>query len=287
LKKHRLTQLPVSILQQDQKDCGIACLLSVIRYYGGDTDVEQLRRLSGTSVTGTTLLGLYQAAQAMGFDAEGCEADITALLAHTKPCILHVTLEGGLQHYVVYYGSTNYKGTTRITLADPAKGIVHITPEELLHIWLSKVCLVLTPNEGFVKRDIAVKAQRRWLLLLVHPDFSLLGIAALLGIAMAALGLTMALFSQRLIDEFLPSKQYHKLFTGIALVFLLLVAKEVLAALRSHLLIRQSKTLTYALFSRFFLACCSYPKHFLKPEKPANLLHDSMIPYAYNGYLHK
>ncbi|MDV3712261.1 hypothetical protein CMU41_10580, partial [Elizabethkingia anophelis] len=45
-------------LQKDQADCGIGCLLSLIRYYGGNATVESLREKSGTSKQGTTLLGL-------------------------------------------------------------------------------------------------------------------------------------------------------------------------------------------------------------------------------------
>ena len=62
------------VLQQDQSDCGIASLLSVIKYYGGNSDLETIRKLSGTNIPGTTLLGLYQAASSLGFKAEGCEA---------------------------------------------------------------------------------------------------------------------------------------------------------------------------------------------------------------------
>ena len=54
--------------QTEQSDCGIACLRSIIRYYGSDTSLEDLRQLSGTSPQGTTMLGLYQAAQHHGFD---------------------------------------------------------------------------------------------------------------------------------------------------------------------------------------------------------------------------
>ena len=50
------------VRQQDQSDCGVACLASIIRYYGGQANLERLRELSGTSRQGTTLLGLYQAA---------------------------------------------------------------------------------------------------------------------------------------------------------------------------------------------------------------------------------
>jgi ATP-binding cassette subfamily B protein len=67
------------VLQHDETDCGAACLLSLIRYYGGDSSLAYLREISGTSMQGTTLLGLYQAAGKMGFKADGCEADIDAL----------------------------------------------------------------------------------------------------------------------------------------------------------------------------------------------------------------
>lgn len=59
------------VMQHDQTDCGVACLLSLIRYYGGDCTLEKLRELSGTNTEGTSLLGLYQAAGQTGFTAEG------------------------------------------------------------------------------------------------------------------------------------------------------------------------------------------------------------------------
>ena len=47
------------IHQKDQSDCGVACLASVIQFYGGEQKLEHVRELSGTTKTGTTLLGLY------------------------------------------------------------------------------------------------------------------------------------------------------------------------------------------------------------------------------------
>ena len=143
---------PSVIQQQDQKDCGVACLLSLIRYYGGYNDFENLHRLSGATITGTTMLGLYQAARATGFDAEGCEADMEALLAHPSPCILHLLLENKLQHYVVYFGKKENNGKLQLIIGDPAKGMVYMTPAKLEIIWQSKACLVLTPNENFQKK---------------------------------------------------------------------------------------------------------------------------------------
>ena len=63
------------VLQQGASDCGVACLLSIIRFYGGDSTLEHLRELSGTSIQGTSLLGLQQAATKLGFQAEAFEVE--------------------------------------------------------------------------------------------------------------------------------------------------------------------------------------------------------------------
>jgi ABC-type bacteriocin/lantibiotic exporter with double-glycine peptidase domain len=268
----------IIVTQQDQKDCGVACLLSIIRYYGGDYDFERLRRLSGTSITGTTLLGLYQAAQATGFDAQGCEADIEALLAHPSPCILHVLLEKNLQHYVVFFGKKETNGKLLLIIGDPAKGMMYITPDKLERIWQSKACLVLTPNETFQKKKDINRSKKQWFQELVKPDIPLLLIAAAIGIAISALGLTMAIFSQRLIDDFLPNKLHNKLYTGIGFVFLLLITKESLGVIRTQLLLRQSKEFNLRIVKDFFSRLLYLPKPFFDTRKIGELtarLHDT------------
>ena len=111
------------VLQHDQSDCGVACLLSVIQYYKGSNTLEKLRELSGTTKQGTTLLGLYQTANTIGFTAQGNEADIQAVIDHKEPLLLHVVIEEKLQHYVVCYGFEN----NQFVIGDPGKGIVLYT----------------------------------------------------------------------------------------------------------------------------------------------------------------
>ncbi|MBK7636271.1 MAG: hypothetical protein IPJ13_19895 [Saprospiraceae bacterium] len=52
--------------QQDQSDCGVACLLMALKYHGGSASMERLREVSGTTKTGTTLLGLIQGGAQVG-----------------------------------------------------------------------------------------------------------------------------------------------------------------------------------------------------------------------------
>lgn len=257
------------IPQQDQSDCGVACLLTITKYYGGYNTFENIRRLSGTNVNGTTLLGLYQAAMKLGFTADGCEADIEAIIKHNQPCILHLTLKNSLQHYVVYYG-INQKDNTLI-IGDPAKGIVHLSKEYINNIWQSKTCLTLTPNHTFITEIEIKKKKIEWIKNLLKEDKSLLIIAAVLGVFMATLGLAMAIFSQRLIDEILPNRNFTKLNIGIILVFMLMIAKEGLSVLRQHLLLMQTKKFNSRIIDFFFSHLLQLPKSFFDTRKIGEL----------------
>ncbi len=264
---------PIFILQQDQTDCGVACLLSILKYYGGDDTLDNLRRLSGTNIQGTTLLGLKQAATSLGFDSDGCQADIEALIKHQQPCILHVITEQNSQHYIVCYGiarSGQVVGkdqSLKFLICDPAKCMMEVSQSELERIWQSKSCLVLTPNVHF-RKDNAIKLERkRWIIELLKKDFPLLSIAAALGIAISILGLVMALFSQRLVDDILPKRNFGKFNLGIALVFLLLLMREWLSFLRQFFLLNQSKLFNIRIIDFFYRHLVRLPKPFFDSRK--------------------
>jgi ATP-binding cassette, subfamily C, bacteriocin exporter len=256
------------ILQHDQSDCGVACLLSVIQYYQGTNTLEKLRELSGTTRQGTTLLGLYQVANKLGFKAQGNEADIQALIDHKQPLILHVVIEERLQHYVVCYGYE--KG--QFIIGDPAKGISDYTKEELSKIWQSKTCLTLSPKKDFVKAKTVKKSKKDWFLKLLKEDYQLLAISLVLGIVVAMLGMAMAIFSQKLIDDILPSQNSTKLITGIALLAFLLFVRVGFSSLREFFLIKQSKDFNNRIIDTFYKALLHLPKPFFDTRKIGELV---------------
>jgi len=257
------------VLQHDQSDCGVACLLSLIKYYQGSSSLEILRELSGTSKQGTTLLGLYQAANGLGFSAEGCQADIQALIDHKQPVILHVLIQQQLQHYVVCYSYTPEKG---FLIGDPAKGLYHVSAQELEAIWVSKTCLTLEPNEHFVKQDSLKNNQKKWFLNLLKDDYKLLWISVLLGVFVAGLGMAMAIFSQKLIDDILPSKNVSKLVTGVVLLSILLLARVGFMVLREYFLLKQSKDFNNRINKNFYQSLLNLPKPFFDTRKIGELV---------------
>lgn len=256
-------------LQLDQSDCGVACLMSIIQLYGGINSIEKLRELSGTNKQGTTMLGLYQVANKIGFTAEGCEADIQALIDHKQPVVLHVVIENKLQHYIVCY---NYDETKGFLIGDPGKGIYYLSETELDEIWVSKSCLTLEPNAQFIKETAVKNSQRKWFLNLLKEDYKLLWISVLLGIFVAGLGMAMSLFSQKLIDDILPSHNMNKLVSGIALLGVLLLARVGLAVLREFFLLQQSKDFNNRINNQFFDSLLHLPKPFFDTRKIGELV---------------
>ncbi len=255
-------------LQHDQSDCGVACLKSLVVFYGGNISLEKLREMSGTSKQGTSLLGLYQVANQIGFNAEGCEADIQALIKHNKPVILHVTINNSLQHYVVCY---EYKNGQFI-IGDPAKGIVYYSKEELEDVWTSKACLTLEPDESFQKAENVKAEKKAWFKNLLKEDYEILAVSIVVGMLISVLGMVMAVFSQKLIDEILPSKDLQKLILSIVLVAFLLVIRTGFVAIRQFLLIIQSKQFNNRIIHSFYNALLFLPKSFFDTRKIGELV---------------
>lgn len=256
------------VKQHDSSDCGVACLLSLVRYYGGDSTIQHLREISGTSQNGTTLLGLYQAAGKIGFKAEGAEAGgVSDLVDHGKPVILAVLLEGKYEHYIVCYGFEN----GRFILSDPAKAIEYYTSEELETIWTKK-CLLLEPTEAFVRKSDIRQRKRVWIRSLLREDSGILIASIVIGVVLSVLGMVMAVFSQKLVDEVLPAHDIQKLIVGLLLVFVLLQARVFIGALRSRLLITQSRDFNNRIIDFFYDRLLRLPKPFFDMRKIGDMV---------------
>lgn len=260
------------VRQQGQADCGVACLLSILRYYGGNASVEQLREISGTNLDGTSLLGLYQGAEKLGFSVEGFEVEsIEKLIAEVQsPTILQVLIDKRLSHYVVFYGLASDK--SKFMIGDPAKGIVEMSESELSEIWQSKMLLTLAPSEAFIKVAQDSKQKRNWLWKLIQEDTNLLIISTLLGVVLALMSLSTAIFSQKLIDKILPEQNVNQLILGFVLLSIVLLAKAGLGYLHNFFLIRQSKDFNSRLMDEFFTSLLFLPKSFFDTRKTGELV---------------
>ena len=261
------------LLQQDFSDCGPVCLQNILKGYKIDMPLELLREMSGTGSEGSSLLGLLQAAEELGFEAMGAKAEDPGNLAGIEhPCILHLTVDQAYYHYVIFYPPAPGKQQQdRFLIGDPAAGLQQWTKQQLEKMWESKTLLTLRPTDKLLARAASQRSRWSWLRTLVQKDLDLLYLAAFLGLIIAALNLSTAVFSQKLVDSILPKHQTSRLFAGAALLAVLLFARCAISWLRNSLLIRQSYQFNLHLTTHFFESLLYLPKTFFDSRKTGDL----------------
>ncbi len=255
--------------QLDQADCGIACLLSILRLHGSNASFERLRELSGTDKVGTTMLGLYHAGQQLGFEVEGLRADAPANLQElTTPAILHVLVDNRLDHYVVYYPGPG----PDYLIGDPGRGLQYVSAEELAATWVSRALLKLTPTDRLVSKATENKQKKQWLLALLDHDYSVLTVCAFLAIIAAVLNLATAFFYQKAIDELLPAGNPKRIAAGVGLLLLILLLRSIVTYGRGVLLNRQGFEFNNRLANVFYSSLLFLPQSFFDNRKTGELI---------------
>ncbi len=117
------------VRQQDASDCGAACLATVAKQYGLKVKIAKIREASGTDRYGTNIYGMINAAKYFGFNAKGVRGNQESIFEKFPlPCIAYVVVNEQSLHYIVIHKITKNK----LVIADPAKGIVKLSPEEFL-----------------------------------------------------------------------------------------------------------------------------------------------------------
>ena len=276
------------VKQHGNHSCGLACLSMIVNYHGGQILQEDLRAISGTTIQGTTLLGLYQAAEKINLKAEGCKGDIAALKKVTSPTILHVVknktdtnnpklsrsklkkivLEKTEEHFVVCFGYENGK----FKIGDPSWGVLDMKEEELDAIWVSKALLMVEPTDQFVRKAIEHKSKISFFKQALQDDYPVLSVAFILGLFVSILGLSTAVFSQKLIDELLPSKAFDKVVIGIGIFFILLLFRGFMDYLRSIFMARQTRDFNNRLIDKFYANILNLPKFFFDGTKTGEIV---------------
>lgn len=127
----------ITVIQDGIKECGAACLLSIIKYYGGNVSLERLLELTNTTKEGTNFYNIQQAANEIGLISKGYKVEnIDKLNSVEKPFISQI-VKNNYKHFVVVYKIRNDK----ITIMDPAKGMIKITKEEFDKIWTGYILI--------------------------------------------------------------------------------------------------------------------------------------------------
>ena len=205
------------VLQHNEEDCGAACVASIAKYYGHIFALNRIRDAVGTGSRGTTLLGLKQGAEFLGFKARGLKVSPEYLLKLQElplPIIIH--WQG--HHWVVLYGQRRRK----YIIADPAIGIRFLSEDEIVEGWKDWVTLIIEPDPLRILEEPEDSASGlRRFVKRVLPYRALLSEVTLCALVVGVLSLTFPFLIQFLTDDVLIRGD-SQLLTSVVLAVVLM-----------------------------------------------------------------
>ncbi len=249
------------VRQYDRVDCGPAVLLSILKYYGGDSNLVHIREITQTDVHGSSMLGLVNAARKCGFKAVGARGEYEDLLKEKMPCIAHIQLESGLLHYVVVYKIHKNK----VYIGDPGKGKYWLSREKFCDIWKSRSVILLTPERILIHNNQGSWLQ--WIYQYLFKQKSWIIQSTFLGITYTLFSLSATVFIQLLVDQFIPSKSVSIIFFTGLFLFFLFILKSLVGYIRGKILVVLNKRTNIDITSDFLHHIFSLPKAFFDSRK--------------------
>jgi len=247
----------------------------VSKYYGKHFTTEFLREKSFITREGVSLLGISDAAEAIGLRTMGVRVTFEQLLAEAPlPCIVH----WDQNHFVVVYKFKKGK----VHVADPAYGNLVYSEEEFKQHWLATVkdgeekgiCLLLQPTPEFYQESDE-KMNRtgfRFVLNYLKP-YKKLVVQLLLGFFIGSIILlVMPFLTQSVVDIGINNRDIGFIYLVLLAQLFLLIGKMSIEFIRSWILLHISTRINISIISDFLIKLMKLPLGFLDSKMIGDIL---------------
>ena len=264
--------------QPDSKDCGPTCLRIISKFYGKTISLQQIRQLSETTREGSSLLGLSDAAEELGFKSLGVQIDFKTLVEDVPlPCIVH----WNKVHFVVVY---KIDKTEKIYISDPSYGLITYTKDEFIKSWIGNnadekteegIALLLETTPAFYKNEFdneESKASFSFLskhLLKYKPLVLQLAIGLLAG---SLLSLIVPFLTQSIVDVGIQNQDLNFIYLVLLAQVMLFLGKMGIDVIRSWILLHLSTRINISIISDFFIKLMKLPISFFDTRMTGDIM---------------
>jgi len=262
--------------QTDAKDCGPTCLKIIAKHYKKTISIQQLRNISETTREGSSLLGLSEASEKIGFRSLGVKLTIQTLNEASLPCILH----WNKNHYAVLYSIR--KGVFYIS--DPAHGLLKYSKEEFLTHWIGNnasektqegIALLVEPTAKFYDLDFDTDKPTFGFKFLSKYVFKYNRFLWQLVIGLIAASLLQLIFpflTQSVVDVGIKNQDVHFIYLILFAQLALFIGRTAIEVIRSWILLHLSTRINISLVSDFFIKLMNLPIAFFDTRMTGDIL---------------
>ena len=258
------------VTQIDARDCGVAALASIAKFYGSDYSLAHLRELAKTNKEGTTALGIVKAAKEMSFETRAIQADMSLFEMEDipYPFIVHVNKEGKLQHYYVVY--KNIKD--HLIIGDPAPNVkvTKMTKERFASEWTG-VAIFLAPAPSY-KPHKDKKNGLMSFLPLIFRQRSLIFYIVLSSLLLTLINIGGSYYLQGILDEYIPNQMKSTL--GIISIGLIItyILQQMMSFSRDYLLTVLSQRLSIDVILSYIRHIFELPMSFFATRRTGEVI---------------
>jgi ATP-binding cassette subfamily B protein len=290
--------------QPDLKDCGPTCLRIISKYYGRNIPLQEIRNLSETTREGSSLLGLSDAAENLGFKSLGVKIDFNTLAEEVPfPCIVH----WNKQHFVVVYDIVkskkyNVKSITgkvqntsdnrhfTIKISDPSYGLISYTQEEFIKNWIGEnadehteegIALILETTPAFFSEENSLsfgegrsedKTSIRFLFNYLFKYKSLVVQLAIGLLAGSLLSLIFPFLTQSIVDVGIQNQDLNFIYLVLIAQLMLFFGRMGIEVIRSWILLHLSARINISIISDFFIKLMKLPISFFDTRMTGDIM---------------
>ena len=266
------------VRQHDAMECGIASLSMICAYYGKSISLSKLSQLCQSTNEGSSLKGIKDAGEILGFNAVYGYISVDDLRTIDKPLILH----WHQNHFVVLYGISS--NGNLFYVADPARGKVKYELNEFKKYWCPKhyngenvgIAMYLEPTAEFKQDKNNSDSEASNSLKFLYSYFSKYRkylIHILLGLLIGSiLQLILPFLTQAIVDTGIAYKNISFVWLILLGELLIVIGRTATDFIRRWLLLHISMRINISLVSDFFIKLLSLPMSFFDSKMMGDLL---------------
>jgi ATP-binding cassette subfamily B protein len=267
--------------QTESKDCGPTCIKIIAKHYGRVLNTQRIRSLSETTREGSSLLGLSDAVEEIGFRSLGVKLSLNKLNEVPLPCIVH----WNKIHYVVVYKiKTSRKGDMTIYVSDPAHGLITYTKDEFIRAWIGNnadenteegVALLVEPTPNFYSDNLDEEDQKFGFKFISKYIFKYKAFLFQLALGLGAgslLQLITPFLTQSIVDVGIKNQDLDFIYLVLIAMLSLFIGRTLIDVLRSWILLHLSTRINISLISDFFIKLMNLPISYFDVKMTGDLL---------------
>ena len=262
LQQSRKGKVPF-VQQLEWTDCGAACVAMVLRYFGRDVRLEEVREATGGGGReGSDALSLMRAAEWYGVRGRGLSIDIEHMKFLPAGTILHWEFN----HFLVFEKRTRHG----IEVVDPARGR-RIIDEDTVRKAFTGVALVFEKTEAFQPKK-ASTGRFRWYLQQLSGQSKLLTRIVITSLLLRVFALAFPLVTAVVVDRVIPRGDVSLLVVVSAGLGGMLLFQTISFLVRTHLLLQLRTNLDTRLTLGFVDYLSRLPFDFFQRRSTGDLL---------------